>query len=90
VTSDEIQIMMKDNNLESTFKKKADNLHTEVRPKIWDKLEKRMDDHYASTSPALAPNQIVHREWMRYAAAFALLILGGRAGLSRRHISHIA
>ena len=64
---------MKDNNLESTFKKKADNLNTEVRPKIWDKLEKRMDDHYASTSPA----QIVQLEWMRYAAAFVLLIAGG-------------
>jgi len=73
VTSDEIQIMMKDNNLESTFKNIADNLNTEVRPKLWDKLEKRMDDHYASTSPT----QIVRQEWMRYAAAMALLLIGG-------------
>jgi len=68
--------MMKDNNLESTFKKKADKLNAEVRPKLWDKLEKRMDDHYASTSPA-SPTQIIQMEWMRYAAAFALLIVGG-------------
>lgn|GEM_PF-2992990 len=73
MTSDEIQIMMKDNNLESTFKNIADNLNTEVRPKLWDKLEKRMDDHYASTSPT----QIVRQEWMRYAAAMALLLIGG-------------
>jgi hypothetical protein len=65
--------MMKDNNLESTFKNIADNLNTEVRPKLWDKLEKRMDDHYASTSPT----QIVRQEWMRYAAAMALLLIGG-------------
>lgn len=68
--------MMKDNNLESTFKNKADKLNAEVRPKLWDKLEKRMDDHYASTSPA-SPAQIVHREWMRYAAALLLLIGAG-------------
>ncbi len=71
--SDEIQIMMKDSNLESTFKNKAEKLNAEVRPKLWGKLEKRMDDHYASTNPA----QIVHGEWMRYAAAMVLLIAGG-------------
>jgi len=71
---DEIQIMMKDNNLESTFKNKADSLTSEVRPKLWDKLEKRMDDHYEST---FAAPPVISIDWLRYAAAFILLIGAG-------------
>jgi len=68
---DEIQIMMKDNNLESTFKNKAEKLQVDVRPKLWDKLEKRMDDHYETTAPAIT------FDWFRYAAALVLLFGAG-------------
>ncbi len=66
--------MMKDNNFESTFKNKAEKLTSEVRPKLWDKLEKRMDDHYESTS-VNAP--VISIDWIRYAAALVLLIGAG-------------
>ncbi len=61
---------MKKNNIDSIIKKESKNYREEVRPKLWDKLEKRMDDHYDSTSPA--PK--VSIAWTRYAAAFILLV----------------
>ncbi len=61
---------MKKNNIESIIKKESENYREEVRPKLWNKLEKRMDDHYASTSPA----PMVSMAWTRYAAAFVLLL----------------
>ncbi len=64
---------MNNKNIESTFKEKADSYKSDPRPKLWDKLEKRMDDHYA-TAPA---QQLVSSAWMSYAAAFVLLIGAG-------------
>ena len=62
--------MKKEKNLKSIFKTKSENYKSDVRPKLWDKLEKRMDDHYATTPPL----KMVSHAWMRYAAALILLL----------------
>lgn len=64
---------MEKKNIESILKTESDNYREDVRPKLWDKLEKRMDDHYATTTPV----KIVQYSWMRYAAAFILLLGAG-------------
>lgn len=64
---------MKKKNIESIVQKESENYRVEVRPKLWDKLEKRMDDHYATTTPS----KVLDLAWMRYAAALALLIGAG-------------
>ena len=64
---------MKKENIESIVKQNADKYRVEVRPKLWDKLEKRMDDHYSSITPK--PER--QFSWLRYAAAIVLLIGGG-------------
>ena len=69
----EIQKIMKKKNIESIVQKESENYRVDVRPKLWDKLEKRMDDHYATTTP----NKVVDLTWMRYAAALVLLIGAG-------------
>ncbi len=64
---------MKNKNIESIVQKESENYRVEVRPKLWDKLEKRMDDHYETT----APSKVVDLTWMRYAAALILLLGAG-------------
>ena len=64
---------MEKKNIESILREKSENLHSEVRPKLWDKLEKRMDDHYDST----VSTKHIQFAWIRYAAAFILLIGAG-------------
>ena len=73
---------MSKKNIESTFKKKSENYQADVRPKLWDKLEKRMDDHYATTTSV----KMVSIAWMRYAAALVLLLGAGFALSLVRHL----
>jgi hypothetical protein len=60
-------------NIESIVQKESENYRVEVRPKLWDKLEKRMDDHYETTTP----DPVVRLAWLRYAAATLLLLSAG-------------
>ncbi len=64
---------MEKKSIESIVKKESENYRVEVRPKLWDKLEKRMDDHYEITPP----EQMIQLVWMRYAAALILLLGAG-------------
>ena len=74
----EIKKIMEKKNIESIVQKESENYRVEVRPKLWDKLEKRMDDHYETTTP----EQVVKFAWMRYAAA-AILLMGAGLLISR-------
>ena len=64
---------MEKKSIESIVQKESENYRVAVRPKLWDKLEKRMDDHYETTTPG----QVVQFAWMRYAAALVLLLGAG-------------
>ena len=74
---------MEKKNIESIVQKESENYRVEVRPKLWDKLEKRMDDHYETTTP----EQVVKFAWMRYAAA-AILLMGAGLLISRLDINN--